>query len=172
MNDSIEAATPSRPSLHQRAEPRLSFERRQDGLFWARLGEKQSAVKLQRCFPWTEPDRYISLRAADDSEFAFVEDPTELDATSRALLEQALEEVGFVFRITRVMKVEEEFELRVWQVETPFGPRAFQTALDSWPRETPDGGLLIEDVAGDLFAITDPAALDPRSRELVWALVD
>jgi hypothetical protein len=68
--------------------------------------------------------------------------------------------------------VEEDFELRCFKVETPQGPRAFQTALDAWPRETPDGGLLIEDVAGDVFRIEDPATLDPRSRELVWELVD
>jgi hypothetical protein len=85
---------------------------------------------------------------------------------------RALSEAGFVFLIRKVYSVEEDFELRCFKVETPQGPRTFQTALDAWPRETPDGGLLIQDVAGDVFRIEDPETLDPKSRELLWELVD
>jgi hypothetical protein len=34
------------------------------------------------------------------------------------------------------------------------------------------GGLLIRDVAGDLYHLAEPAKLDKRSRELLWAFVD
>jgi Domain of unknown function (DUF1854) len=150
----------------------LSLEKRHDGRLWALLAERAAPVKLRRCFPWTFPERYISLQSDDNTELAFVSDPKELSAASQAALSQALSEAGFVFLIQRVHSVEEDFELRCFKVETPQGPRAFQTALDAWPRETPDGGLLIEDVAGDVFRIEDPGALDPRSRELLWELVD
>jgi hypothetical protein len=152
--------------------PLLSLEKRRDGRLWALLAERAAPVKLRRCFPWTFPERYISLQTEDNEELAFVSDPQALDAASRAALSQALSEAGFVFLITCVHSVEEDFELRCFKVETPQGPRAFQTALDAWPRETPDGGLLIEDVAGDVFRIEDAASLDSRSRELVWELVD
>lgn len=152
--------------------PTLSLEKRRDGRLWALLAERAAPVKLRRCFPWTFPERYISLQNEENEEIAFVANPEELDATSRAALSQALAEAGFVFLITRVYSVKEDFELRCFEVETPQGPRAFQTALDAWPRETPEGGLLIEDVAGDVFRIEDPASLDPKSRELVWELVD
>ena len=33
--------------------------------------------------------------------------------------------------------------------------RTFQTRLDHWPCELPGGGLLIRDVAGDLYYIAD-----------------
>jgi len=150
----------------------LTLEKRHDGRLWALLAERAAPVKLRRCFPWTFPERYISLQAEDNTELAFVSDPKELSPASQAALSQALSEAGFVFLIQRVYTVEEDFELRCFKVETPQGPRAFQTALDAWPRETPDGGLLIEDVAGDVFRIEDATTLDPRSRELLWELVD
>jgi|SRR5689334_1709708 len=152
--------------------PKLVLEKRRDGRLWALLAERAAPVKLRRCFPWTFPERYISLQNDENEELAFVADPHDLDEASRSALSQALSEAGFVFLITRVYSVEEDFELRCFKVETPQGPRAFQTALDAWPRETPDGGLLIEDVAGDVFRIQNPESLDPKSRELVWELVD
>ena len=167
------SAAKSQPNSSEApARPALSLEKRRDGRLWALLAERAAPVKLRRCFPWTFPERYISLQTEENEELAFVSDPEQLDAASQAALSQALAEAGFVFLITRVHSVEEDFELRCFKVETPQGPRAFQTALDAWPRETPDGGLLIEDVAGDVFRIEHPETLDPRSRELVWELVD
>jgi hypothetical protein len=52
------------------------------------------------------------------------------------------------------------------------GPRTFQTARDHWPRDLPGGGLLLRDVAGDLYMIADLAALDAASRAALWAFVD
>jgi hypothetical protein len=167
------SAAPSRPNSSEApARPALTLEKRQDGRLWALLAARAAPVKLRRCFPWTFPERYISLQTEENEELAFVADPAQLDAASQAALSQALAEAGFVFLITRVHSVEEDFELRCFKVETPQGSRAFQTALDAWPRETPDGGLLIEDVAGDVFRIEDPRTLDARSRELMWELVD
>ena len=65
-------------------------------------------------------------------------------------------EAGFVFEVTRVNEVEEEVEIRHWQVETRQGTRSFQTRLDDWPRALPGGGFLIRDVAGDLYRLPEP----------------
>jgi hypothetical protein len=130
------------------------------------------AVRLRQCFPWSEPTRHLSLRDAEDREVALVADPAALPAGSRVALERALAEAGFVLRITRVRSIDEEVEIRHWVVETAQGPRAFQTHLDEWPQTLPDGGLLLRDVAGDLYRLPTPAELDARSRELLWAYVD
>jgi hypothetical protein len=130
------------------------------------------AVKLRQCFPWSEPARFISLRDSDDKEVAIVDDPSTLDDESRQALELALAEAGFVLEVTRVLDIDEEIEIRQWQVETKQGNRSFQTHLDDWPRVLPSGGLLIRDVAGDLYRLPDPATLDKKSRALLWAFVD
>jgi hypothetical protein len=155
-----------------RKSPGLTLEWRADGSLWAVRGEEEQAVSVRRCFPWTEPTRHLSLRDADEEEFAFVRDPADLDARSRAALEAALAVAGFVFEVTRVLEIEEEVEIRRWRVETQQGPRTFQTRLDDWPRTLPHGGLLIRDLAGDLYHLAEPAALDRQSRELLWAFVD
>ena len=155
-----------------RKSPGLRLEWRADGSLWAVRGEEECAVSVRRCFPWTEPARHLSLRDGDEEEFAFVRDPADLDARSRAALERALEVAGFVFEVTRVLEIEEEVEIRSWRVETRQGPRTFQTRLDDWPRTLPHGGLLIRDLAGDLYHLANPAGLDRQSRELLWAFVD
>jgi Domain of unknown function (DUF1854) len=150
----------------------LTLEWRADGSLWASKGEREAAVSVRRCFPWSEPTQHLSLRDTDEEEFAFVRDPGELDARSRAALEMALTVAGFVFEVTQVLEIEEEVEIRRWRVETRQGPRTFQTRLDDWPRTLPHGGLLIRDLAGDLYHLEAPAKLDKQSRDLLWAFVD
>lgn len=130
------------------------------------------AVRLRQCFPWSQPHRHLSLRDAKDREVMLVEDPELLDPESRQALEAALAAAGFVLEVTRVLSIDEEVEIRQWTVETAQGPRSFQTHLDDWPRVLPMGGLLIRDVAGDLYRLPAPAEMDRRSRELLWAFVD
>jgi uncharacterized protein DUF1854 len=150
----------------------LMLERRADGLLWAVRGAEARAVRVRRCFPWSEPGRWLSLRDDDEEEFGLVRELGDLDPASRGVLEEALALAGFVFEITRVLEIEEEVEIRRWRVETRQGPRSFQTRLDDWPRALPQGGLLIRDVAGDLYHLARPAALDRESRALLWAFLD
>ena len=129
-------------------------------------------VRLRQCFPWSEPGLHLSLRNEEDREVAIVDDPAELDAESRVAIEQALAEAGFVLEVTRVLSIDEEVEIRQWTVETRQGRRSFQTHLDEWPRGLPNGGIVIRDVAGDLYRLAAPAEMDKQSRELLWAFVD
>lgn len=153
-------------------DAQLQLARRPDGQLWATRGEEERAVRVRRAFPWSEPARFISLRDPEDREFALVAEPGDLDAASRRALDAALAAAGFVFVVTAVEAIEEEVEIRSWRVATRQGTRTFQTRLDEWPRALPGGGLLIRDVAGDLYQIADLGALDGRSRELLWAYVD
>ena len=143
-----------------------------DGRLVILVDGKPVAIRLRQCFPWSEPSLHISLRDDEDREVAIVDDPADLDPESRRALEQALAEAGFVLEVTRVLEIEEEVEIRQWTVETRQGHRSFQTHLDDWPRALPNGGILIRDVAGDLYRLAAPATMDKKSRELLWAFVD
>lgn len=163
-----------RPSMKHRimAQEHPELEYRTDGTLCVIRGETAIPVTVRPCFPWSESRRYISLRDDDNQEVSLVKDPAELDPASRGALEQALAEAGFLLEVTRVLEVEEEVEIRHWRVETRQGLRSFQTRLDDWPRSLPGGGFLIRDVAGDLYHLAAPEALDKQSRELLWAFVD
>jgi hypothetical protein len=129
-------------------------------------------VRVRQCFPWSEPHGYLSLRDSSDREVVLVDDPSALDDASRGAIERALAIAGFVLEVIRVVAIDEEVEIRQWSVETSSGPRSFQTHLDDWPRTLPDGGLLIRDVAGDLYKLGAPHTLDRRTRDVLWAFVD
>jgi hypothetical protein len=164
MTETLAAEPTTKPHVSLRTSP--------DGRLLARIGGKWVPVRLRQCFPWSEPGRHISLRDDGDEEIALVEEPAALAPESRRALERAIAEAGFVLDVTRVIAVEEEVEIRQWTVETRHGKRSFQTHLDDWPRVLPMGGLLIRDVAGDLYRLPAPQTLDTRSRELLWAFVD
>ncbi len=154
-------------------DTQLRIERRQDGQLWTRRGDETKPVWVRRLFPWSEPSRYVSLRDRDDEEVALVSDLLALDRDSREALEEAMAEEGFVLEIEGIDEVEDEIEIRMWKVRTKQGAvRFFQTMRDEWPREMDDGALLIRDVAGDLYRLADPGALDAASRKRVWAFVD
>ena len=156
----------------ERDKTGLAVERRVEGRLWAVKDGEAIPVTPVRCFPWSAPMRCLSLRDDEQQEVALVWDPAELDPESRSVLEESLVQAAFVLDILSVEEIEEDVEIRRWKVLTRQGARSFQTALDAWPREAPNGGLLLEDVAGDLYRIPPPEELDARSRKRVWAFVD
>ncbi len=150
----------------------LELWRGSDGQLWARTADRTCSVRPVRCFPWSKPSRYVSLRDRDEEEVALVRDLTDLPYTAQRALGTALLEAGFVLEIQAVLDVDEEIEIRTFRVRTAQGERSFQTLRDEWPREMPGGGLLIKDVAGDLYLVSSPGSLDARSRRLLWAFLD
>ena len=156
----------------QRRREGLDLWRAQDGQLWLQSGAGPAPVRAVRCFPWSEPGRFISLRDTEDEEVALVSDVSELKPGARRALTLALLEAGFVLEIEGIDEVEEEIEIRSFRVRTRQGPRRFQTLRDEWPRVIPSGGLLIRDVAGDLYLLRNPGALDPKSERLLWAFLD
>ena len=151
---------------------RLKLERRPDGQIWTWRDGGDVVVQALPYFPWTYTGRYVSLRDADGKELVMIRELGELDEDVRRLVEEALAETGFVLEITRVESVQTEYEIRNWKVQTRQGPFTFQTKLDDWPHLLPDGGVLFRDVAGNLFRVRDPHALDAASRKLIWPFVD
>ncbi len=164
--------TPRRGRADEPARAALRLERRGDGRLWALFRGEAQPVKVCRCFPWSEPTLYVSLRDNEEEEIALVRELAELEPASREALELALAEAGFVMEIQEIFAIDEEIEIRNWKVGTCRGKRSFQTPRDEWPREVPGGGLIIRDVSGDLFYVPDPESLDAASLRLLWPFVD
>jgi Domain of unknown function (DUF1854) len=148
-----------------------NIELRIDGSGRLLLVQDQGPVPARAvpCFPWSSATAFVSLRNDQNEEIGFVLDPDRLDEESRCALFIALDQARFVFEIERMLSIEDEYELRTRKVDTRQGPRIFQTKLDDWPRPIPGGGMLIRDLAGDLYIVRDASKLDRPSRVLFQA---
>lgn len=150
----------------------LRLTRSEDGRYVAAWDGYACTVQVTSCFPWTAPGAFVSLRDATDAEVILVPALADLDPASREVLQRALREAAFAFEISRVERVRKEFEIRQWEVVCAEGPRAFQTKVDDYPQHLPPRGLLITDVAGDVYTIADWTLLDKRSRKELAMFVD
>lgn len=88
-------------------------------------------MRVARCFPWSEPGRFVSLRDADEEEVALVRDLADLDPGSRKVLEDALVEAGFLLEVVGVDAIEEEIEIRCFRVRTRQGRGASRRTATS-----------------------------------------
>ena len=150
--------------------PRL--RRDSDGALKLIRDGKSIAVLLRPCFPWSAPTRFLSLRENENKEVYLINRLEDLDEASRRAVESVLSESTFTLELTAIKKIKREYDLRLWTVETRQGPRRFQTRLDDWPRNLPDGSMVIRDLAGDLYHVATPDALDRRSARLLWSFRD
>ena len=158
--------------MQSSAESMMKIERLKNGQISLHKDNTATTVRLSLCFPWSQPNRYISLRDEKNHEVTLINDLEELDDSSREVVEAALAEAGFVFKILSVQSLQSEFEIRNWKVTTQQGTCTFQTELDDWPRHLPDGSILIKDVSGNLFHIASPKELDEKSQKIFWAFMD
>jgi len=168
LDDRVPMPSPDPPE--SQAEPRI--ERTSTGALRIVSAGVATLARAVRCFPWSEPGRHISIRDAEGNELLYVDDPDRLDEASRRALDGALTTAGFVIDVTAVDAIVEDFEMRCLKVRTRHGPRSLQTALDAWPRRAPNGEVLLQDIAGDIYRIPPVEVLDRRSRRLLWALLD
>jgi len=137
-----------------------------DGRLHAQIADADPVViRLVRTRPRTAPDG--ELVALDDKkrEVWLWSGLTDMDPASRAVAEVALAERYHEPVIQRLISVSSRFG--VWQVQahTTSGPRRFALRNPERSVESmPDGRVLLRDVHGNRYAITDPLQLDAHSQ--------
>lgn len=130
-------------------------------------------VTVTRCFPWSHPTSFFSLRNEKNEELLLVENLSDLDLLSRDALERALKDLAFVHEIVSVESIEEEYELRVWRVQTKQGNRVFQNKLDDWPFQLPGSTRsMIKDISNDLYLLPVKGESDAATEKLLAPYLD
>jgi hypothetical protein len=152
--------------LFRRTDGRLVLRQTRDGK------AEETPVQVACCFPWSRSDEFISLRDDKGREQVLVERLAAAPPAAQALIEEDLAQRVFVPRVTAIEAILEQAELFHWQVMTTSGPRSFLTARSDYMRSLPGGKVLIKDVGNDLYLIENPAALDAKSRKLLWVYLD
>lgn len=155
------------PRLPAAPELRLSWSAETDTL---RLEVREAAgvsVAARRCFPLSNPERFISLVDARGHELCCIETPSELSSKSRQALEQALLATELLPRVERIEVMREEATQSTWQVVTDRGPRGFVVEQEDHIRRLADGRYLITDQHGMRYLVPRPEELDAKSRKLI-----
>ena len=135
-------------------------------------GEWSPRVKLHRCFPLSEPARYIAVLDRDGKELAILDDLARMDSESRALAERDLDRRYFTPEIERIDFLKQEAGMWHFIVATGRGPSDFY--VRNWRDsafELSPGRWQITSVDGGRYEIPDVDRLDPESLRLIAQLL-
>jgi len=110
-------------------------------------------VDIKKCFPVTAPLNYLSIKDEKKNEIVLLETLDDLDEVNREIVLKYLDCKSFIFEITGIYDIQEEFGVRHWEVLTKQGKKVFQTELDVWPEQLVDNSILIKDIFADKFII-------------------
>lgn len=130
-------------------------------------GERFSGVVPLRMFPFSDRDHWISLVGPDNKELTLIEDPAELPANIRKLIEQELADREFLPVIEQITHITSDVEPAEWQVQTDRGPARFVLKSEDDIRTLSLGQLLIVDATGQRYIVPDYRKLDSYSRRVM-----
>ena len=128
-------------------------------------GKTYSRVAVHRCFPFSDPERYISIREpeGDGREIGLILKLEDLPADTQEILREQMQLRYFVPKIRKIKDIKEEYGYSYWDVETDRGVCRFTVRMG--------GGCvyligkdryLVNDLDGNRFEIPDLYKLTPR----------
>ena len=125
-------------------------------------------VVVRRLLPLSNPERYISLAADEDTEIGILNDPGQLDSGSLRILKEELHRRYFTPVIEEIYRVKEQFGIHEWEVRTVRGRVTFSVrGLNQNVKQVPPARLFVTDVRGNRYDIPDYRELDARSFLLI-----
>lgn len=140
------------------------------GVLRLTIGEERSYWKVQvyRCFPLTDPNRYISVRDAMNREIGLISDLSELPPESQKVVKEELERRYLIPVVKRIISIKERMGILMWEVESERGYRRFLTRASQEGIEQPEPHrCVLVDLDGNRYYIPDITALDPISFSLL-----
>lgn len=127
-------------------------------------------VVILRSFPVTNPDEFLSVREPDSKkqgrgkEIGMIRKMSDFDRDTQALFLEELDRRYFTPELQKINSVKDKFGYLYWDVVTTAGNVTFVLNNPfSNIRILEDGRILISDIDGNIFQITDPKQLDAAS---------
>ena len=128
-------------------------------------GAEHVDARVARCFPWTLPDLYISIRDKDGKELCLVKTLEDLAPAGRELIREELEQKVFNPRILKVLDLKQEFGITSILAQTDRGQTTFQVRSRDDIRVLSAARALFRDADGNTYELHDLRALDAASRK-------
>lgn len=125
-------------------------------------------VRVVCAAPLSQPDRYICFLDEKNEVICTVEDPIDLDTVSQRIIKEEIEQRYMTAIIKRIDSLKSEFGVSYWEVQTDRGDREFVVRNVSENAQwITDRRLLLLDVDGNRFEISNLEHLDKKSRGLI-----
>ena len=122
-------------------------------------------ARVARCFPWSLPGVYVSIRDKEGKELALLRTLEELDPASRQIVQQELAGKVFDPKIRRIVNYKNEFGVISITAQTDRGEVTFQIRSRDDVRLLSNSRALFRDADGNTYELTDLNALDHASRK-------
>jgi hypothetical protein len=158
MSTSAPVNWPGRFSLHYDSWGRL--------VLTDAVGEAHVGVDPVRAFPLSDSEQWISICDSAGNELECVRDIASAPAEIRHILDEALAQREFVPEILRIERISSD-EPSQWDVETNRGRTIFFVHSGDDVRRVDGERMMIVDIHGIRYLISDERALDARSRHLI-----
>lgn len=141
-------------------------------LVLSRPGQDDLAdVRVRRAFPWSHPDRFVSVRSKEGKELLLVDDVATLPAEVAGKLRAALRDGVMIPKIRAILELEHGMGPQRWTVDTDRGTVSFRVQEKEDLRFLPDGRFSVKDADGNIYELAPEPQLDPRSRKLLQFLI-
>jgi hypothetical protein len=130
-------------------------------------GHRHAGVVPVRCFPLTDPERWLALCDRHGKELVLITNPAELPTETAAVLGDYRRRHEFFPQIERIEQITVRPDAVEWRVTTDRGAHSFQIRSDDDVRRLSPQTVLVIDAAGTHYRIADVAKLDAASRKLL-----
>jgi hypothetical protein len=130
----------------------------------AAAGTEHRNLHAVRCFPLSEPERWLSLCDEHGREVACIVDPGQLSEASRLALAEYRRRQEFQPVVRAIHNVEHGANAVRWELLTDRGQVTIEVKSDDDIRRLAGGQFVIIDAHGTRYLVPDIGALDTASR--------
>lgn len=138
------------------------------------VGDEKSypTVKPAWAAPMSRPNKYLALLNGKGEEITTIADPKELPPDSLAAVEEELRRRYLTANVVKILHARVEYGATYWHVITDRGEREFVTqSLQENAIWLSSHHLLLLDVDGNRFEITNTEELDAASQRFIHAIL-
>jgi Domain of unknown function (DUF1854) len=130
-------------------------------------GVRHVGIIPQRMFPFSDPDKWLSLLDPRGHEIVCIENMSELSPAALEVLQIDLSRREFVPVITRIIRVSSILEPCDWVVETDRGRTQFVLKAEEDVRRLGPNQALVVDASGIRYLIRDFEKMDAASQTVL-----
>ncbi|MBR5657986.1 MAG: DUF1854 domain-containing protein [Lachnospiraceae bacterium] len=149
-------------------DAKVRFIKTEGGFLSLETEEKKYArVKVLRLFPFTDPNRYISVRDHNDKdrEIGVIEDLAAMSEETQKLIHEQLDLYYFTPVITKIFSIKDEYGYAYFHVMTDAGECKFAINMGANAvARLSDTRLLITDLDENRFEVRDVSKLTVKEQ--------